>query len=305
MNSWLSPADVGRRVTIRRQTPRGLADTVGTLMTWVDAPGGTLFVQTRRGDVAELQALDITAARVVPPEVSALQLQEISEAAMPADEQEMLGDWALRYDGGNIGRANSVRLVGSPHGEVADALDYVREWYARRGARAMVQTPEPSAFGTALLEGDWEPQRECLVMTKELTGLPPVPDPAPDIAVAVAATPEWRAVAAPDLARGLDKSLQRTAHQRFISVFDGGIPVSVGRLVANHGWGIITSVRTVDLATRRGHATTCMAAIEATAWSVGIRNVMLQVLTENAAAQALYTKLGYSIHHRYRYFVAR
>ena len=304
VNRWLSPADVGRRVSVRRQTPGGLRDSVGILVGWTGAPAGQLQVQIKDGTLVDLPARDVFAARVVPPEVSALALEEIGAVATPPGERERLGDWELRFDGTQIGRTNSVRLVGDPGGDLEDALDYVREWYGRRDARALIQTPVPGALDDQLVAAGWTPHKESVVLTKQLTGPPAIPDPRPSVDVTRAPTPEWLDVAAPDLARGLDRSIARVAHQYFVTNYDDDIPVSVARVALAQPWGVIASVRTLALASRRGHARRLMAAVEATAWSAGSRQLVLQVMTQNAAALSLYADLGYTPHHRYRYFLA-
>ena len=65
----ITPADVGRRVTIRTRIPAGpeepsATDTVGILRAWRD---GALDVELRDGSVRRLDEADLLAARVVGP----------------------------------------------------------------------------------------------------------------------------------------------------------------------------------------------------------------------------------------------
>lgn len=61
----VTPADVGKRVTIRRRLPDGhLGDVVGVLERF-DPEG--MAVRTRAGVLVEFAAEDVTAARVIPP----------------------------------------------------------------------------------------------------------------------------------------------------------------------------------------------------------------------------------------------
>lgn len=67
MRVAVTPADVGRRVTLRARTHAGpgepaFTDTVGVLESWA---GGTLRVRRRTGAVATVRAADLVAARVV------------------------------------------------------------------------------------------------------------------------------------------------------------------------------------------------------------------------------------------------
>jgi ribosomal protein S18 acetylase RimI-like enzyme len=292
-------------VTIRRQSPGGLRDSVGILRGWDGAPAGTLRVETRDGSVVEIKATDVFAARVVPPEVSSLRLQEIAEAAWPTADHEQLGDWTLRSSGGAARRTNSVRVSGVPSGDLANAFDYVREWYARRQQRALVQSPVPGAFDALLLADGWEPDSESHFMIRTLPkeiG----PEIVAPVDVEIGATPsnDWLTIAAPDMARGLAEPMSRAASQRFITVYEDDIAVAVGRLALHDSWGIVTSVRTTSAVRRSGHATTVMRAIDDVAHDLGIKALMLQVLIDNEAAIGLYQGLGYTTHHRYRYLMA-
>ena len=303
INSWLSPADIGRRVSVRRQASDGLHDTVGTLVAWEGAPRGELLIRTRDGGVHRVTASSITAGRVVAPAVSALRLQEIAEAAWPVTDSEHLGQWNLRFGGGKAWRTNSARLCGDPGNDTAAALEFVRAWYERRGVPGLVQTPDPGAFDSHLVSAGWVPDTSTQVMVRTVTA-----DHAQHaravVEVTEAPTPEWRTVAAPDLARGLDAPLERAHHQRFITVFDDGQPVSVGRIVAQSQWGIATSVRTISEAQRQGFARTTMAVINDVARELGVGNLFLQVLEANEAGMSLYRDLAFETHHRYRYFLA-
>ncbi|POM25018.1 hypothetical protein BTM25_36590 [Actinomadura rubteroloni] len=61
----ISEADVGQRVSLRRRLPTGeYSDVVGVLESW---SGGTLHVRRRTGELAEVDAAAMVAAKVVPP----------------------------------------------------------------------------------------------------------------------------------------------------------------------------------------------------------------------------------------------
>lgn len=64
----ISPADVGRRVSVRTRLPAGedarFTDTVGWLRSWAE---GRLRIQRRDGSLAELCQDDLVAGRVVGP----------------------------------------------------------------------------------------------------------------------------------------------------------------------------------------------------------------------------------------------
>jgi hypothetical protein len=58
----ITPADVGRRVTVRRRSPEGFRDVVGVLESWND---GVLTVRKRDGTLVSVAEETLAAARVV------------------------------------------------------------------------------------------------------------------------------------------------------------------------------------------------------------------------------------------------
>ena len=61
----VGPADVGRRVVVRRRLPGGqLGDLLGELRR---CDAGGLAVQDRHGELHEVAAGDVVAAKLVPP----------------------------------------------------------------------------------------------------------------------------------------------------------------------------------------------------------------------------------------------
>ncbi len=60
----ITPADVGRRVTVRRRVPEGFRDVVGVLESWTD---GVLTVRKRDGALVEVAEETLAAAKIVRP----------------------------------------------------------------------------------------------------------------------------------------------------------------------------------------------------------------------------------------------
>ncbi|HEU5158044.1 MAG TPA: hypothetical protein VFU43_13695 [Streptosporangiaceae bacterium] len=61
----ITPADVGRRISLRRRLPTGgYSDVVGVLESWAE---GTLKVRRRGGELVEVAEATMAAAKVVPP----------------------------------------------------------------------------------------------------------------------------------------------------------------------------------------------------------------------------------------------
>ncbi|GAA2723178.1 hypothetical protein [Actinocorallia aurantiaca] len=61
----VSPADMGRRVSLRRRLQTGeYSDVVGVLESWAD---GILTVRRRDGEIVEIPEGIVVAGKVVPP----------------------------------------------------------------------------------------------------------------------------------------------------------------------------------------------------------------------------------------------
>lgn len=61
----LTPDDVGKRVTTRRQLPNGAySDAIGELESWTE---GVLRIRRRDGSVTEIAEATLVAGKVVPP----------------------------------------------------------------------------------------------------------------------------------------------------------------------------------------------------------------------------------------------
>lgn len=308
----ISPADVGRRVTVRhRYDVATLTDVVGRLLTW-DTRSGLLRVERRDGSVSEVPYADVVAAKVVPPEVSAEAMQAVAERGWPPLETASLGDWVLRWSDGVTGRANSVRVTGSPGVPLDQALVRVAEWYGERGGPALLQTPAPTAYDDSLAAAGWSVARRTVLRS------------GPTDALLERATRSWAAdpvrvvrmsepsqefldLVDPGLdGRILARILSGPAERVFVEVRDAeGRLLGTGRASATTSasgrWAGITSIATVPWARRRGIATLVLA--ELARWSLehDCPRTYLQALASGEAAARLYDGLGLPVHHAYVY----
>ncbi|MYT31653.1 MULTISPECIES: GNAT family N-acetyltransferase [unclassified Streptomyces] len=102
----ITPADVGKRVSVRRLTgaPAGgpaFTDTVGVLTSW---NSGVLSITRRDGEAVRIEESALVAAKVVPaaparrkvPAATVRELQRVAARGWPAIETEPLGEWTLR-----------------------------------------------------------------------------------------------------------------------------------------------------------------------------------------------------------------
>ena len=247
-------------------------------------------------------------------------LERIAARHWRGTEEERLGGWLLRAAEGFTGRANSALPLGDPGMPLDDALTAVTRWYRARGLPPMLSVPLPldgdcpgQLLDNHLSERAWVTRPgPAFVMVADLAAVPTAP--------ALPSGLEFRVDAEPDepwLAmyhyRGQDRRppvlravLMSAPAQAFASVRPraGGAPVAIGRLSIADGWAGITAVEVDDGHRRRRLGSALTLAICAEAASRGVRHVFLQVETGNAAAIALYERIGFRCAHRYHYRIA-
>ncbi|MFI6120164.1 GNAT family N-acetyltransferase [Streptomyces sp. NPDC051064] len=318
----ITPADVGKRVSVRRAADvRGEAakftDTVGVLTSW---DGGVLSVTTKNGESIRIAESALVAGKVVPPAPArrrgpAASFGELARATARAwepVESELLGDWRLRAAGGFTRRANSVLPLGDAGLPIGEALGRVRRWYGERGLPAYVQTAT-GAEGTqealcADLEGHgW--RREVTAEVR-IAALAPVGDLDADIsAVRMAREPDeaWLSRYQRFETPGphVLKVLGSGPSVWFASVpGDGpaGVPAAIGRCVVDGRWAGFMAVEVGPEHRRRGLATAVMTALARTALDEGASAAWLQVEADNEGARALYDGMGFATHHSYHHF---
>lgn len=102
----------------------------------------------------------------------------------------------------------------------------------------------------------------------------------------------------PPIAR---KVLTSAEEQSFLSIRAGGEVLAIARLSIAGGWAGLTAVEVHPDHRRQGLGAAITAAACRAAGQRGIPHVFLQVEVDNAAAQALYSRLGFRRSHRYHY----
>ncbi|WP_053708879.1 GNAT family N-acetyltransferase [Streptomyces sp. NRRL B-3648] len=318
----ITPADVGKRVSVRRlgepgTGPEKFTDTVGVLTSW---DGGVLMITRRDGETVRIPENTLVAGKVVPaaparrrgPAATYPELAHIAARAWRPVESERLGEWELRAAGGFTRRANSVLPLGDPGLPLDAALTAVRRWYGERGLPAYVQTATGAEGTQELLCAELERRGWVREVTAEVwTGaLAPVADRAPGAGVALSRTADeaW-------LARYRRKGLGEVALRVlsggpsvwFASVpgaGEGEPPAAIGRCVVDGRWAGFAAVEVDPGRRRQGLATEVMAALARRALDEGASAAWLQVESDNEGGRALYRALGFLPHHAYHHYRA-
>lgn len=314
----ITPADVGKRVSVRR-VERGSSgapvhtDAVGVLTSWNE---GVLLITQKNGKTVRIAESSLVAGKVVPPAparrrgpaASFEELSRVSGRAWQPLESEPLGEWTLRAAAGFTRRANSVLPLGDPGIPLDDALARVTSWYAERGLPAYVQAATGAVGTQELLITELERRGWTAEVSAEVRigALAPVGDVDAPAAGAV------RLTRTPDEAwlgrygRVSDPEVARRVLVEGPSVWFAALPGgrAIGRCVVDGRWAGFAAV-TVDPAHRRqGLATAVMAALARRALEEGASAAWLQVETDNPGARALYDGMGFSTHHTYHHYRA-
>jgi GNAT superfamily N-acetyltransferase len=308
----LEPSWLGRRVSIRRAIEHISSDHVsGGVPRFGDVVGDLVgldalsaVVETRRGPV-EIDLDRIAVARLVPPATAdELALESVAARGLrPVDEQR-LGDWILRANGGFTHRANSVLPLGRPDRPLDEALAFVHDWYAERGLPVQIHLPTEARrlLDAELAERGWPADQltQVLVARLDMLGAGVV-----DAPVEIEPTPDdgWLALyrgggGLEEPARSL---LSRHDTVGFASLHIDSRTVAVGRGAVDDGWLGVMAVEVEPQHRRQGLAAAVMAALWQWGAERGAQRSYLQVSADNVPAIALYEKLGYWIHHEYHY----
>lgn len=313
----ITPADVGKRVSVRRvergstDAPR-FTDTVGVLTSW---NAGVVTITRKTGESVRIAESLLVAGKVVPAAPArrkgpAASFEEVARACARAWvplESEPLGEWTLRAAGGFTRRANSVLPFGDPGTTLDDALARVTSWYARRGLPAYVQAATGAAGAQELLCAELEARgwvREVSAQVR-VGGLAAVGD----LAVEESMVSGVRLTRAPDeewlarYGRVKDPELARRVLTAGPSVWFATVPGrAIGRLVVDGRWAGFAAVEVDPEHRRRGLASAVMAALARRALEEGASAAWLQVESDNTGARALYEGMGFGTHHSYHHY---
>jgi ribosomal protein S18 acetylase RimI-like enzyme len=250
-----------------------------------------------------------------------ISIEELEQLAAPGwrgIEEERLGDWLLRAAGGFTGRANSALAAGDPGLPLADAAERVQYWYGARGLPAMIAVPYPagqpecSALDRLLAGRGWTlrsgPATVMIAASAEIASAEIAVTADCRAAVAIEPRPDdawlaryhYRGQQLPSVAL---RVLTSAPWQAFGSVRADGQTVAIGRVAVSGDWAGLTAIEVHPGYRRRGLAGAVTAALAGAAARHGASQLYLQVEDANAAARALYQRVGFTDHHGYHYRV--
>jgi GNAT superfamily N-acetyltransferase len=286
---------VGTRVMIRHRLPAGsvppLTDVIGHLVQTAPA----LQVRTKRGDVVSV-ALDevvvIKALADAPVRTGDIRnLEHAAALAWPGVEQQWVDGWLCRFGLGSTRRANSAVPLDF---SVSNDTSAIAEWYAARSVAPLVSVPDR----LFRVPPDAAAEAENLVMACDIAPS----DPRADVVLAPRADDDWlriydRDVPVEVLSAVVDGEV----------VFATVAAAAVARAAITDApdgvrWVGLSALKVAADHRRHGHARSLCTALLAWGAEHGATRAYTQVLDDNTVAIALFESMGFTLHHRSRYW---
>lgn len=289
----LLPA-VGTRVSLRYRLPAGSGKPLTDVVGHVERLEPTVLVRTKSGELVDIARDDIVSVRELshaPVRTSEIRaLEHAAALAWPGTEQQWSDGWFLRAGHGITNRANSAVPLG--FSARITELPAVIEWYRQRGLPTWLSVPER-------------------LLPVRAAGIKPARVMVCEVSPAVTATSSATFTAAPDAA-WLAVYERDVPVDVLTAVLDGQVTFAsvegqaVGRgavTAAPDGtrWLGISSVRVSARQRRQGHARAVCEALLGWGAELGARRAYVQVEVDNDPAVALYSSMGFRLHHQTRY----
>lgn len=309
----LGPELIGRRVTLRfHDAAGGYRDLVGVLesMTTIRKRNGEV-IAFNPDDLAIVHPIEDVIPRAgkgAPLSLRVAELEDLSTRTWPPHQIKNLGSWKCRISNGRTFRANSVLVTGAPpFGESGLSLEHaiiaVDEMYRQAQLPTVFQICLPlyQEFNDYLIAQGWSEKVGAAFLIKDLQMSADVENLALSSSVEIVNTDQPSDVF---LALHDDHSLRSImmAHPaRYIALTHDGEIIATARVAISETWAIVTRLIVADTFRKRGLARLLMLACMNSAIENGAMKMALQVDQSNQDAQALYEKLGFRVHHTYRF----
>ncbi|BBX34443.1 acetyltransferase, gnat family protein [Mycolicibacterium mageritense DSM 44476 = CIP 104973] len=287
---------VGSRVSLRYRLPPGSGKPLTDVVGHVEQVDPAVLVRTKSGELVTVAQADVVSVRELshaPVRASEIRaLEHAAALAWPGTEQRWLGGWFARAGHGVTSRANSA-LPLDVSAQVAD-LTAVVEWYRECGLPAWLALPE------RLVPIRAEGIKPARVMVRDLAG---AAAPVPDVTLAPHPDAAWLRI----YEREVPVDVLTAVIDGELTFASTGYAVGRGAVTtAPDGarWLGISSVRVDPAHRRQGQARAVCDALVSWGAETGAERAYIQVEVDNHAAIALYTALGFRLHHQTRYVLA-
>ena len=250
----------------------------------------------------------LTAPRLETPLSRVESIERATLAAVCPSCVEELPGWLLGLDSGTVGRAHSAAPLQHTALDV-EVLTTLEARYAGHQLPVVLRLPRVDSFEPLrrrLVQGHYAPSQPTQVqisrtqqMAQALSGDGVELTTAPDDA--------WSAVF---LGEGFDpvdgahrvKLLSRAKDAVFASVRVNNAVVAVGVACFSHGWASVHGMRTALANRGQGMAGRILGAFAKEALGRQVEDVFLQVHADNASAQSLYRRAGFTTAWTYEYW---
>lgn len=319
---------IGDRVVVRRR----IEGAEGADVHWTDVIGHVMGLdplvvrpQSIGGMPSEAEGIEIPeqqleVVKILSPRTirnSDIRAVEVATAkAFPGLINEWSGGWLLRAGDGITERSNSASPLGPTTGFDPVPMEAVEEFYARHDLPVRLHIPErigkPAQKVISADPDAWTMGSEILVMSKPLSTIDSVDLPE-GLSFRVDEQPddEWL-----NMYHFRGQALPPQALELLRTKIDG--VMGFARLITAEGQTVAITRATITSAEsrtflgysavevapayrRRGLGTALGARIQQWGADMGAEEAYLQVISANEAGIGLYTKLGFTEHHRHRY----
>jgi len=309
----LGPELIGRRLTLRfHDAAGGYRDLVGVLesMTTIRKRNGEV-IAFNPDDLAIVHPIEDVIPRAgkgAPLSLRVAELEELSTRTWPPHQIKNLGSWKCRISNGRTFRANSVLVTGvPPFGEsgldLEHAITEVDAMYRQAQLPTVFQICLPlyQEFNDYLIAQGWSEKVGAAFLIKDLELSADVESLAlsnnVEIADRIEPSDEFLALHDDHTLRSI-----MIAHPaRYIALTHHGEIIATARVAISQTWAIVTRLIVAEAFRKRGLARLLMLACMNSAIENGASKMALQVDQSNQDAQALYEKLGFRVHHTYRF----
>lgn len=304
---------IGQRLTLRLHDPEGgYRDLVGILesATTIKKRSGEI-VEFDPSQIAIVHPIAVTpqkAGRGAPLSLRITELENLSTRTWPPLHIQELGQWQIRISEGATYRANSVLVSGaSPFGNpgisIDEAIAKVEKIYEDAQLPPVFHCTQllHQEFVDFLLAKGWVEKVGAAFLVRDIDATQDISDAINEKNLVLlnedAPSPEFLALHNDEPLRGIMNSYPA----RYLSLRSDGVTIATARLALADSWAILTRLIVAESHRRQGLAKLVMEAAISVSQAGGADKICLQMDQSNNAAQALYEKMGFRLHHTYSF----